>query len=145
MCSSIFLLMGTAVERYLAVCRPHHYRTVTSTWWWWWWCDISFFMVSDSVSKKLGNKKVFDSDWNLTSYTFAGSRQARPFNLVHPAKHFGCRAYEHPKVVITNYHHSHMIVIIVVISSITNVHLSILCMNTNIIVYIVYIISRPSS
>ena len=29
MCSSIFLLMGTAVERYLAVCRPHHYRTVT--------------------------------------------------------------------------------------------------------------------
>ena len=28
MCSSIFLLMGTAVERYLAVCRPHHYRTV---------------------------------------------------------------------------------------------------------------------
>jgi len=37
MCSSIFLLMGTAVERYLAVCRPHHYRTVQdkpgrSTW-----------------------------------------------------------------------------------------------------------------
>jgi len=28
MCSSIFLVMGTAVERYLAVCRPHHYRTV---------------------------------------------------------------------------------------------------------------------
>ena len=29
MCSSIFLVMGTAVERYLAVCRPHHYRTVS--------------------------------------------------------------------------------------------------------------------
>ena len=28
MCSSIFLVMGTAVERYLAVCRPHHYRNV---------------------------------------------------------------------------------------------------------------------
>jgi len=28
MCSSIFLVMGTAVERYLAVCRPHHYRSV---------------------------------------------------------------------------------------------------------------------
>ncbi|XP_023327385.1 FMRFamide receptor [Eurytemora carolleeae] len=28
MCASIFLLIGTGVERYLAVCRPHHYHTV---------------------------------------------------------------------------------------------------------------------
>ncbi|XP_023337012.1 FMRFamide receptor [Eurytemora carolleeae] len=26
MCASIFLIIGVAVERYLAVCRPHHYR-----------------------------------------------------------------------------------------------------------------------
>ena len=26
--SSIFLIVGTAVERYLAVCRPHHYHQV---------------------------------------------------------------------------------------------------------------------
>jgi hypothetical protein len=28
MCASIFLLIASAVERYLAVCRPHHYRQV---------------------------------------------------------------------------------------------------------------------
>ena len=28
MCSSIFLMIGVSVERYLAVCRPHHYREV---------------------------------------------------------------------------------------------------------------------
>ena len=28
MCSSIFLLIASSVERYLAVCRPHHYRQV---------------------------------------------------------------------------------------------------------------------
>ena len=30
LCSSVYLVMGTAVERYLAVCRPHHYRNVTA-------------------------------------------------------------------------------------------------------------------
>ena len=30
MCSSIFLVMGSSVERYLAVCRPHHYRHVST-------------------------------------------------------------------------------------------------------------------
>ena len=30
MCASIFLLIGTGVERYLAVCRPHHYHTVSN-------------------------------------------------------------------------------------------------------------------
>ena len=30
MCSSIFLVMGTSVERFLAVCRPHHYRNVST-------------------------------------------------------------------------------------------------------------------
>ena len=29
MCASIFLLIASAVERYLAICRPHHYREVT--------------------------------------------------------------------------------------------------------------------
>ena len=29
-CSSIFLLIGVSVERYLAVRRPHHYREVQS-------------------------------------------------------------------------------------------------------------------
>ena len=29
MCASIFLLIGTGIERYLAVCRPHHYQQVT--------------------------------------------------------------------------------------------------------------------
>ena len=28
MCASIFLMIGVSVERYLAVCRPHHYREV---------------------------------------------------------------------------------------------------------------------
>ena len=28
MCASIFLMIASAVERYLAVCRPHHYRQV---------------------------------------------------------------------------------------------------------------------
>ena len=32
MCSSIFLLIASAVERYLAVCRPHHYRQVGIHW-----------------------------------------------------------------------------------------------------------------
>ena len=27
-CGSIFLIIGVSVERYLAVCRPHHYREV---------------------------------------------------------------------------------------------------------------------
>ena len=27
-CASIFLMIGVSVERYLAVCRPHHYREV---------------------------------------------------------------------------------------------------------------------
>ena len=27
-CSSIFLIIGVRVERYLAVCRPHNYREV---------------------------------------------------------------------------------------------------------------------
>ena len=27
-CCSIFLVMSSAVERYLAVCRPHHFRVV---------------------------------------------------------------------------------------------------------------------
>ena len=27
-CISIFLIIGVSVERYLAVCRPHHYREV---------------------------------------------------------------------------------------------------------------------
>ena len=30
--SSIFLIVGTAVERYLAVCRPHHYHQVHLIW-----------------------------------------------------------------------------------------------------------------
>ena len=30
MCASIFLILGTGVERYLAVCRPHHYHKVYS-------------------------------------------------------------------------------------------------------------------
>ena len=29
MCSSIFLVLGSSIERYLAVCRPHHYRNVS--------------------------------------------------------------------------------------------------------------------
>ena len=28
MCLSIYLIISVAVERYLAVCRPHHYREV---------------------------------------------------------------------------------------------------------------------
>ena len=28
LCASIYLLMAVGVERYLAVCRPHHYREV---------------------------------------------------------------------------------------------------------------------
>ena len=28
LCCSIFLVMSSAVERYLAVCRPHHFRVV---------------------------------------------------------------------------------------------------------------------
>ncbi|XP_023326789.1 G-protein coupled receptor daf-37 [Eurytemora carolleeae] len=28
LCASIFLLIGTGIERYLAVCRPHHYHSV---------------------------------------------------------------------------------------------------------------------
>ena len=27
-CASIYLIIGVGVERYLAVCRPHHYREV---------------------------------------------------------------------------------------------------------------------
>ena len=27
-CSSIYLIIAVGVERYLAVCRPHHYREV---------------------------------------------------------------------------------------------------------------------
>ena len=29
LCCSIFLVMSSAVERYLAVCRPHHFRVVS--------------------------------------------------------------------------------------------------------------------
>ena len=32
MCASIFLLIASSVERYLAVCRPHHYRQVRGHW-----------------------------------------------------------------------------------------------------------------
>ena len=32
MCASIFLLIASSVERYFAVCRPHHYRQVGLTW-----------------------------------------------------------------------------------------------------------------
>ena len=28
MCSSIYIMMAVGVERFLAVCRPHHYREV---------------------------------------------------------------------------------------------------------------------
>ncbi|XP_023347490.1 FMRFamide receptor [Eurytemora carolleeae] len=28
LCASIYLIIGVAIERYLAVCRPHHYREV---------------------------------------------------------------------------------------------------------------------
>ena len=28
MCASIYLIIAVGVERYLAVCRPHHYREV---------------------------------------------------------------------------------------------------------------------
>ena len=28
LCASIYLIMAVGVERYLAVCRPHHYREV---------------------------------------------------------------------------------------------------------------------
>ena len=28
MCSSIYIIMAVGVERFLAVCRPHHYREV---------------------------------------------------------------------------------------------------------------------
>ena len=28
-CASIYLIIGVGVERFLAVCRPHHYRYVT--------------------------------------------------------------------------------------------------------------------
>ena len=27
-CASIYLIIGVGVERYLAVCKPHHYREV---------------------------------------------------------------------------------------------------------------------
>ena len=30
MCASIFLLMASAVERYLAICRPHYYTEVST-------------------------------------------------------------------------------------------------------------------
>ena len=30
LCCSIFLVMSSAVERYLAVCRPHHFRVVST-------------------------------------------------------------------------------------------------------------------
>ena len=28
MCSSIYLIIAVGVERYIAVCKPHHYREV---------------------------------------------------------------------------------------------------------------------
>ena len=28
LCASIFIIISVSVERYLAVCRPHHYREV---------------------------------------------------------------------------------------------------------------------
>ena len=56
MCSSIFLLMGTAVERYLAVCRPHHYRSVRM--------NKQKIIIRVSWSRILG-KPIYNIDWQL--------------------------------------------------------------------------------
>ena len=68
MCSSIFLLMGTAVERYLAVCRPHHYRSVSQ------------------------------EAQHLIALLPAGAIQAWPVHLLHPAQSVRCASHECAKV-----------------------------------------------
>ena len=42
---SIFLIISVAIERYLAVCRPHHYREIQtdSSRSWWWSVHMRFF------------------------------------------------------------------------------------------------------
>ena len=62
-----------AIERYLAVCRPHHYREIqtdSSRWWWWWYWGWWWWLMtapslnkSDLTEKKSVWRKVLRLNW----------------------------------------------------------------------------------
>jgi hypothetical protein len=67
MCCSVFLVMASAVERYLAVCRPHHFRIIQHRPW----RSLSYILPCLAAAVLMNVPRFWDTEVALKCWDFS--------------------------------------------------------------------------